>query len=107
MLVVQVLQVIRTSYHLDNAPTYYPAHFECIEIGDILNADSETTELEVVDMAVSESGGYATGTINLVGSSVLLAAATGVAPFVQSLFMQKSKDNEMIGLKGVLEATFW
>ena len=89
----------------NTASTYFPAEFECIEVGDILNADSEATELEVVDMTVTEASGYATGTISVVGSSVKLAADTGVAAFAESLYIQKSKDAEMIGLKGVLEAT--
>ena len=89
----------------DTASRYYPAHFESIEIGDILNAGTETTELEVVDMAITDSSGYSTGTVSLVGSSVLLAADTGSTAFVESLYMQKSKDAEMIGLQGVLEAT--
>lgn len=89
----------------DKASTYFPAEFECIEEGDILNAGTESTELEVVAVSVTEANGYATGTISLVGSSVLLAADTGAAPFTESLYMQKSKDNETIGLQGVLSAT--
>ena len=89
----------------DKAATYYPAHFECIEIGDILNAGTETSELEVVDMSVTEASGYATGTITVVGTSVLLAADSGASYFAESLYMQKSKDAEMVGIQGVLEAT--
>ena len=89
----------------DKASTYFPAEFECIEEGDILNAGTESTELEVVAVSVTEANGYATGTISLVGSSALLAADTGAAPFAESLYMQKSKDNETLGLQGVLSAT--
>lgn len=92
------------------ASTYFPAEFESIEIGDILNCNSETSELEVVDMSVTVSGGYATGTISLVGSSTRLDAINDngtPAPFIASdkLYMQGSKDNEMIGIKGAIEAT--
>lgn len=89
----------------NTASRYFPSEFEAIEIGDILNADAETTELEVVDMVITDTGGYSTGLIHLVGSSVKLAADTGSTAFVESLYMQKSKDNEMTGLQGVLEAT--
>lgn len=94
---------------LDNASTYFPAEFEAIEIGDLLNVNSETTDLEVTDMSVTESGGYATGEISLVGTSsrlATLAAACGTAfGASDSLYIQGSKDNEITGLKGVLEAT--
>ena len=89
----------------NTASRYFPSEFEAIEIGDILNADAEATELEVVDMVITDTGGYATGLIHLVGSSVKLAADTGSTAFVESLYMQKSKDNEMFGLQGILEAT--
>lgn len=89
----------------DKASTYFPAQFACIEEGDILNADAETTELEVVAMTETVANGYATGTISLVGSSVKLAADTGAAPFIESLYMQGSKDNEIFGLQGALSAT--
>ena len=94
----------------DKASTYFPGHFESIEIGDILNADTETSELEVVDMSVTVASGYATGTISLVGASTRLDAINDVgtpAAFGASdkLYMQKSKDNEIFGLEGILSAT--
>lgn len=94
---------------LNNAATYFPAHFESIEVGDILNVNSETSEVEVVDMSVTVSNGHATGTLSLVGTSARLATlATGCGTAFgasDSLYMQKSKDAEMIGLAGVLQAT--
>lgn len=93
----------------DVASTYFPAHFESIEEGDILNVNSETTELEVVAVAVAEAAGYATGTLSLVGTSsrlATLASGCGTAfGASDSVYMQKSKDNEMIGLQGALQAT--
>jgi len=89
----------------DTASTYFPAEFECIEVGDILNADAEATALVVSDMSVSVANGYATGTITLVGSSVLLAADEDTTPFVQSLYMQNSKDAEIVGIQGAISAT--
>jgi len=92
------------------ASTYFPGHFESIEIGDILNCNTETSELEVVDMSVTVASGYATGTISLVGASTRLDAINDVgtpAAFGASdkLYMQKSKDNEIFGLEGILSAT--
>lgn len=93
----------------DNASTYFPAESEQIEEGDILNVNSETTELEVVSVAVTESSGYASITIGLVGTSSrlsTLASGCGTAfGASDKLYMQKSKDNETVGLKGVLSAT--
>lgn len=95
----------------DNASTYFPAEFASIEVGDLLNVNSETTALEVVDMSLSalDSTGYMTGTISLVGTSSRLATLAGGCgtAFGASdiLYMQKSKDNEIFGLKGVLSAT--
>lgn len=93
----------------DVASTYFPASFEQIEEGDILNVNSETTELEVVAVSVTEANGYATGTISLVGTSTrlaALAACCGTAFGASDiLYMQKSKDNETLGLQGVLSAT--
>lgn len=92
---------------LDNASTYFPAEFECIEEGDLLNVNTETTALEVVAMSVTVANGYATGTISLVGTSTRLAALTGSGPFAaaDSLYMQNSKDNEMVGIQGAIAAT--
>lgn len=73
----------------------------CFEEGDILNYDTETTELEVVEVVES------TKTLKLVGTSAGLAAISGIGPVPanKAFYMQKSKNSEMIGLKGVLEAT--
>lgn len=74
----------------------------CFEEGDILNYDAETSELEVSEVIESSK------TIKLVGTSTGLAALVAgpnPVPANKYFYMQKSKDNEMIGLKGVLEAT--
>lgn len=94
----------------DKASTYSAGNFEAIEIGDIVHVNSETTELEVVDMSVTLSGGYATGTVSVVGTSARLAVLADACcplPFIQtdSLYMQQSKDNELFGLQGILSAT--
>ncbi|MBR9701039.1 phage major capsid protein [Candidatus Woesearchaeota archaeon] len=72
-----------------------------IEEKDFVNYDAETTNLEVVAYVPSSK------TISLVGTSVGLAALTGVGPVLASVFlhMQGSKDNDPEGLKGVLDAT--
>jgi hypothetical protein len=93
----------------DVASTYFPAEFECIEEGDILNVNTETTELVVDSVSVTVANGYATGSVSLVGTSSrlgTLAAGCGTA-FGGSdiLYMQGSKDNEIVGLKGILSAT--
>jgi hypothetical protein len=92
---------------LDVASTYFPAEFECVEIGDIVNVNTETTELEVTDMSVTVASGYATGTISVVGTSTRLAALAATNGFdaADSLYMQGSKDNEMVGVKGAISAT--
>lgn len=92
---------------LDAASTYFPAEFACIEEGDILNANSETDELEVVAMSEDVADGYSTGTLSLVGTSATLAALTGVGPFGASdkLYMQNSKDSEVTGIQGAISAT--
>ena len=95
----------------DNASTYFPAEFASIEVGDILNVNSETTELIVSDMSLSalDETGYMTGTISVVGTSTRLAALAACCGTAfggsDILYMQKSKDNEIFGLKGVLSAT--
>lgn len=91
----------------DNASTYFPAQAEAIEEGDILNVNDETSELEVVTVAVTETGGYASIVVSVVGTSTRLAALAGANGFdaADSLYMQKSKDNEVVGLQGALSAT--
>jgi hypothetical protein len=92
---------------LNTASTYFPAEFECIEEGDLLNVNSETTPLEVTAITISVSNGYATGTLSLVGTSARLAALTATGPFAATdkLYMQNSKDAEMFGLIGTIAAT--
>lgn len=93
---------------IDAASNTEAAAFEAIEVGDIVNLNSESTELEVVDMDVTYAGdGTASGTISLVGTSTGLAADVGASAFVAAdkLYMQASKDNEIDGIKGVLAAT--
>jgi len=93
----------------DNASTYFPAEFEGIEEGDIINVNAEATELEVTAMSVTDAAGYSTGTISVVGTSsrlATLAACCGTAfGASDKLYMQDSKDNELDGIKGVLAAT--
>lgn len=93
--------------NFSQASNYFPAEFECIEEGDLLNVNSETTALEVTAVSITVSNGYATGVISLVGTSTRLAALTTAGPFAAAdkLYMQNSKDNEMFGLKGILAAT--
>lgn len=93
--------------NFSQASNYFPAEFEALEEGDLVNVNSETTALEVVSVAVTVSNGYATGVVGLVGTSTRLAALAGAGPFVAAdkLYMQGSKDAEMFGLKGILAAS--
>jgi len=72
-----------------------------IEERDLVNVDTETTQLEVLEYDPS------TQVVKLVGSSVVLSGLTGIGPFpaASALYMQNSKDNDPEGLKGVLDAT--
>lgn len=80
------------------APVFKEANWE---EKDYVNYDTETSQLEVV--AVSPS----TREISLVGTSVGLAALSGVGPVPtnKALYMQKSKDNDPEGISGVVKAT--
>lgn len=70
------------------------------EESDLVNVGVETTLLEVV--AVDP----ATKVVSLVGASAILAAAAaGPTATSAVIYMQKSKDNDPIGLKGVCDAT--
>lgn len=71
------------------------------EENDYVNYDAETTELEIV--AVDPT----TRVVSLVGTSVGLAALSGAGPVPTNKFihMQKSKDNDPLGLKAVCDAT--
>jgi len=72
-----------------------------IEEKDFVNVDSETSQLEIISYDPD------TYLLTLVGTSVALAALTGVGPFgvANELYMQNSKDKEPSGLKGVCDAT--
>lgn len=91
----------------DKASTYFPAEFEQLEEGDLVNINSETTNLEVTNIAVTTANGYSTAVISLVGTSTRLAALAGSGPFTTTdfVYMQGSKDNEFFGIKGVISAT--
>jgi hypothetical protein len=93
--------------YFDKASTYFPAEFEQIEEGDLLNVNSETTALEVTNVAITTANGYSTAIISLVGTSSRLGTLTGANPFTTTdfLYIQGSKDSEIIGLRGVLAAS--
>lgn len=76
------------------------SNMENIEINDILNYNAETSELLVQDVDITAK------TVDLVGTSTGLAALAGSGPVLVSVavYMQKSKDNEMQGLKGAVDA---
>jgi hypothetical protein len=95
---------------LDAAAIYSIAHAESIEIGDLLNVNSETTDLEVTDVVVNDATpGSIDIDIKLVGTSSRLATLAGGCGTAfgasDSLYMQGSKDNELEGLEGVIAAT--
>lgn len=80
------------------AATWKEANFE---EKDFINYDTETSLLEISEVVPS------TRVIKLVGTSVGLAALAGVGPVPtnKAFYMQGSKDNDPMGLKGVLDAT--
>lgn len=94
---------------LDDAGVYSLAHAESIEIGDLVNINDETTDLEVVDVnVVSAVPGAIDIEISLVGSSTrlgALAAAPNGLDAADDIFMQGSKDNELQGLESIIAAT--
>ena len=63
------------------------------EVGDLVNVNSETTDLEVTARSASS--------ISLVGTSSRLCTLSGANPFDDSdvLYMQNSKDNDPQGLE--------
>ena len=94
---------------LDEAGVYSLAHAESIEIGDLVNINDETADLEVVDVnVVSAVPGAIDIEISLVGSSTrldaLVAAPNGLDA-TDDIFMQGSKDNELQGLESIIAAT--
>jgi len=97
---------------LDQSGVYNQADIETIEIGDLVQINSETTAaLEVVDIVVTSAvPGSVAVSLKLTGSSARLDVIgdTGIpAPFGASdkVYMQGSKDNELAGLEGVLQAS--
>jgi hypothetical protein len=96
----------------DNATTYHLSDIESIEIGDLLNVNAESVDLEVTDVVVNSA---VPGSINfdvklvyLGGTSSTrldaLAACCGTAfGATDYLFMQGSKDNEIEGLPAAIE----
>jgi len=68
---------------------------------DFVNYNLETTQLEVVEVVP------ASRTVKLVGTSAGLAALAGVGPVLTSVsfYMQKSRNNDPSGLKGILDKT--
>jgi hypothetical protein len=91
----------------DFVSAYFPAEFQSIEIGDLLNVNSEATDLEVVDMSETVASGYSTGTISLVGTSTRLAALAGAGPFAATdyLYIQGSRGNEVTSIGDAISAT--
>jgi hypothetical protein len=88
---------------LDAATVYSLAHIESIEVGDIVEIAGENTALEVVDVVVNDATpGSIDFDVKVVGTSVTLATP---AAFTGDLVMQKSEDNELAGLEGVLGAS--
>lgn len=87
----------------DGSGIYNSASLEGFEEGDLVNINTEVTNLEVSAVAPSATG----GTVSLVGTSVALAADSGSNVFeaADKIYIQGSKDNECIGLEGVLSAT--
>jgi len=90
--------------NFDAANGYDSSALEAFEEGDLVNINTETTNLEVTAISIASSGG---GIVTLVGTSARLATLAGANPFTSTdkIYMQGSKDNEMIGLKGILSAT--
>ncbi len=75
-----------------------------LEKRDLINVNSETTDLEIVAVAVASDKDV---TISLVGTSARLATLAASNPFAaaDTLYMQGSKDNDIEGLRGVCDAT--
>jgi hypothetical protein len=96
---------------LDQSGVYSQADIETLEVGDLVNVNTEATALEVVDVIVSSSTpGSVNVTVSLVGSSARLDVIgdTGTpAAFAATdkIYMQGSKDNELSGLEGILQAS--
>ena len=75
-----------------------------LEKRDLINVNSETTNLEIVAVSSASDDDL---TLSLVGTSARLATLAASGPFAaaDTLYMQGSKDTDIEGLKGVLDAT--
>lgn len=87
------------------ASQYTDVDAEVFEENDLVNINSETTELEIVTIATTATSVV----LSLVGtSSTLSTRASGCgAAFgaTDKIYMEGSKDNEMIGIRGVIAAS--
>lgn len=87
----------------DAASTYYESDASPFEEGDYLNVNSETTDLLIDSVTTTATSVVLT----LTGTSSRLATlAAGPNPFGASdkLYMENSKDKELFGLDGILNA---
>lgn len=75
-----------------------------LEKRDLVNVNSETTDLEITAVAVAADKDV---TLTLVGTSARLATLSTSGPFAaaDTFYMQGSKDNDTEGLRSVLDAT--
>lgn len=75
-----------------------------LEKRDLVNVNSETGNLEITVISVASDGDVS---VSLVGTSARLSTLSASGPFAaaDTLFMQGSKDTDIEGLKGVLDAT--
>jgi hypothetical protein len=89
----------------DASGVYYDTDAAPFEEGDLINVNSETTDLEIVTIASSSTS----VTLSVTGTSsrlATLAACCGTAfGASDKLYMQGSKDGEMTGIRGVISAT--
>lgn len=84
---------------------YNLAHSAPFEEGDNLNVNSETTELEIVTIVATATSLV----LSLVGTSSRLSTLAGGCGTAfgasDKLYMEGSKDNEIIGIRGAIAAT--
>ncbi len=76
-----------------------------LEEKDLVNVNSETTNLEIV--AIDPDFSATETKVSVTGTSARLCTLSASGPFATAddLYMQGSKDNDPEGLKGVLDAT--
>ena len=90
---------------LDASGIYYDTDASPFEEGDLVNINTETTDLEIVTIATTATSVI----LSLVGTSSrlgTLAGGCGTAFGASDvIYMQSSKDKEMIGLRGAIAAT--